>query len=92
MDYNKVNYNPSVRFTHSNGLSLEMKAEPTDQGYGFALWYDRPVKVKVFFGLMGEKESNQVIDKWDFDPSTAKKHLETFLAEKYDEIEKVMQP
>ena len=91
MDYNKVHYNPSVRFTHSSGRSLEMTADSEKKPYGFSLWYERPVKVKVFFGLMGEKEKNQVIDKWDFDPATAEKHLETFLDGKYEEVEKIMQ-
>ena len=39
----------------------------------------------------GEGYKNQVIDKWDFDPATAEKHLETFLDGKYEEVEKIMQ-
>ncbi len=92
MENEDIHYQPSVRFMHNSGKSLEMTADSDHKPYGFSLWYDRPVKVKVFFGLMGEKVKNQVIDEWGFNPATAQEHLETFLDGKYEELEKVMQP
>ena len=91
MDHEDIHYQPSVRFTNNSGRSLEMTADSDLKPYGFSLWYESPVMVKVFFGLMGEKEKNQVIDKWNFNPATAQKHLETFLDGKYEEVEKIMQ-
>ena len=91
MNQDDVQYSPSVRFTNTaNNISLEMTAESKDGNIFFSLWFERPVMTKILFGLLGEKEKMKLIEKWGFDHSSSKKHLESFLNQKYNDVERVM--
>lgn len=90
LEYDKVNYNPSIRFTNdTNGLWLELTAEGEPDKISFSLWYNRPVIKKVFFGLFGEKEGFDVIDKGPFSFEKSSEMLSLFLNEKSVELEKL---
>ena len=91
MNQEKVQYNPSVRFTNtSNNISLEMTVESKNGKISFSLWFERPVRTKILFGLLGEKDKMKLTDKWGFDHASAKQHLTAFLEENYDEVERIM--
>ncbi|HZH87142.1 MAG TPA: hypothetical protein VFD77_07490 [Brumimicrobium sp.] len=45
---------------------------------------------KILFGLLGEKEKMKLIDKWGFDHASSQKHLEDFLNQQYNDLERVM--
>ena len=84
-------YSPSLDFTNlKNGQSFCLTA-----GYGkqnnleFSLWYNRPRKVKVLFGLLGEKEEMMVHDIWGFDFNSSMKYLEHFVNGNYSIVEEL---
>ncbi len=87
----KVCYSPSLDFTNTKTEhSFCLTADNTNGELNFSLWYNRPVKIKPLFGLLGEKTVMKVIDKWSFHPEEAYKHLKTFLDKNYHEIERIM--
>lgn len=91
MNQKNIHYSPSVRFTNTtNQMSLEMTSESKDGNIFFSLWYNRPVVTKIMFGLFGEKEKMTLIEKWGFDYASSKKNLESFLNQKYSDVERVM--
>ena len=91
MPQEDVIYSPSIRFTHTeNKRSLELTVDKEDEQMVFSLWFERPVKVKILFGLFGTTEMMKVIDKFSFSKEASVQHLNTFLEEKYDELELVM--
>ena len=55
----------------------------------FSLWYNRPKKVKVLFGLLGEKERMVVDDFWSLNFEESMKYLEYFVNGNYSTIEKL---
>lgn len=91
MNQEDVQYSPSVRFTNTtNNISLEMTAESKDGNIFFSLWFERPVMTKILFGLLGVKEKMKLTDKWGFAHASSKAHLESFLDQKYEDLERVM--
>lgn len=89
LDENKVYYNPSLNFTSAkDGKSFGLTANySTSNQLEFSLWYNRPKKVKVLFGLLGEKEKMDVDDVWQIDFETAIKYLKHFLDGKFQTVE-----
>jgi hypothetical protein len=89
MDQDKVNYSPSLDFTCiKNDKSFCLTANYNDlEQLEFSLWYNRPKRVKVLFGLLGEKEKMVVSDIWSIDFTNAIKYLEHFINENYQKIE-----
>ncbi len=83
-------YNPSIRFTHSNGYWLELTAHRnSDKSIGFSLWYNRLVTKKVLFGLFGEREAFSVIDN-EFTFDKALDILQEYLYENYRMVNQKM--
>lgn len=90
MNTDDIHYNPSLDFKNQNdNFSFCLTAEGDPEDYSFSIWYNRPIMKKVLFGLMGEKEKFEVIDKW-FSKEEAFKILDKFLAKDYKSIEKEM--
>lgn len=84
----KINYSPSVDFTNvQDHHSLCLTAEGEPDNFRFSVFYNRPVKRKVLFGLLGEKVVMEVIDK-PFNVQGAFRLLELFLKQEYGSIEK----
>ena len=85
-------YNPSLDFTctedkHSFCLTA---ARNKQKDLEFSLWFNRKITYKPFFGLLGEKEKMQVIDKWGFAQQDALEYLKIFLEKDYKELEALM--
>ncbi len=86
-----VYYSPSLDFTHINDRhSFCLTAGLNKEKLEFSLWYNRPVKKRPLFGLLGEKTRMEVVDKWSIDQPTALTYLETFLNRDYRTIERIM--
>jgi hypothetical protein len=86
-----VCYSPSLDFTNiKNGKSFCLTAGYDKNGkLEFSLWYNRPKKVKVLFGLLGEKEKMVVDDFWSLNFEESMKYLEYFVNGNYSKIEKL---
>ncbi|WP_186987790.1 hypothetical protein [Constantimarinum furrinae] len=82
-------YNPSLDFKCiNNGRRFCLTAQYDDnKNLTFSLWYSRPKKVKIFFGLLGEKEKMRVDDVWSIDKNDSLKFLEYFVNGNYPAIE-----
>lgn len=85
-------YNPSLDFTcqadkHSFCLTANRNKQKELE---FSLWFNRKVKYKPFFGLLGVKQKMQVIDKWGFTHKDAKEYLKIFLDKDYKELNALM--
>jgi hypothetical protein len=91
LDQNKVYYSPSLDFNCiEDGKSFCLTANYNNKKeLEFSLWYNRPKKVKVLFGLFGEKEKMVVNDIWSFDFDKAILYLEYFVNKNYKELEKL---
>lgn len=90
MPFEEVCYNPSLDFTNqedNHSFCLTAEGEPED--FSFSVWYNRPKMKKVFFGLLGEREKLEVIDK-SFSKENAFKLLDKFLAKDYQSVEQEM--
>jgi hypothetical protein len=92
MSDDQIFYNPSLDFTcKEDEYSFCLTAARNDQKeLEFSLWFNRKVKYKPFFGLLGEKEKMQVIDKWGFQKSDAIDYLKIFVDQDYKELEALM--
>ena len=91
LNQNKIYYNPSLDFNCiEDGKSFCLTAGYNDNDHlEFSLWYNRPKKVKVLFGLFGEKEKLVVDDYWSFDFGKAIEYLEYFVNREYQIIEEL---
>lgn len=90
IDEDKICYSPSLDFKNiddNHSFCLTAEGDPLD--YTFSVWYNRPIKKKVLFGLMGEKEKLEVIDK-HFEKEKAIELLNRFLATEYKSVEQQM--
>jgi len=89
LDHNKVCYSPSLDFKClNNNRSFCLTAEINkNKQIEFSLWYNRPKKVKIFFGLLGETEKMIVDDVYGFSFDDAIKYLEYFINGQYNIIE-----
>ena len=91
MDHSLVEYQPSVKFTETEGQrSFELTAEAEGDKYMFAIWYERPVKKKVLFGLLGEKMMWDSVDSGLFTTEEAGEILSLFVAGEYEAVEDVV--
>lgn len=90
LDLDKVHYNPSLDFINQNNhYSFCLTAEGDPDNFSFSVWYNRPKMKKVLFGLLGEKEKFEVIDK-PFSKEDAFRLLDKFLMNAYQSIENEM--
>jgi hypothetical protein len=76
-----IYYSPSLDFTCiENGKSFCLTANyDKNNNLEFSLWYNRPKKVKILFGLLGEKEKMVVDDIWSISFDNSLKYLEYFV-------------
>jgi len=91
LDQNNLYYSPSLDFNCiEDGKSFCLTAHYNDnKELEFSLWYNRPKRIKVLFGLLGEKEKMVVDDVWSFDINKALQYLEHFVDRKYQIIEEL---
>lgn len=91
LDKNSVYYNPSLDFVcNENGRSFGLTADfNKKKELEFSLWYKRHKKVKVLFGLLGEKEKMVVDDVWSIDFDLSLKYLDYFVNGNYLMIEEL---
>ena len=89
LDGNDVCFNPSLNFTSTkDGKSFGLTANYSEsKQLEFSLWYNRPKRVKVLFGLLGTKEKMDVGDVWHIDFETALKYLKHFLDGEFEIVE-----
>ncbi|WNJ20336.1 hypothetical protein [Pontibacter sp. G13] len=87
----EVHYSPSLDFiSNENERSFCLTAiYDKNNNLEFSLWYNRPEKVKVLFGLLGEKERMIVDDKWGFSLQQALTYLDYFVNENYALVERI---
>ncbi len=90
-DQKHIYYSPSLDFVNlQNERSLGLTAIYDEKNeIEFSLWYNRPKMVKVFFGLLGEKETMSVNDVWGFNYNQAISFLEHFINGNYPIIEEL---
>lgn len=83
-----INYNPSLDFTCiENGKSFALTAEyDKNEKLEFSLWYNRPKKVKILFGLLGEKEKMIVDDIWSIRLEKSLIYLQHFVNGNYSTL------
>lgn len=86
-----IYYNPSINFTCiENGKSFCFTANyDKNKKLEFSLWYNRPKKVKILFGLLGEKEKMVVDDIWSINFEKSLKYLKHFVNGNYTLIEEI---
>lgn len=86
-----IHYSPSLDFTCiENGKSFCLTANyDKNNNLEFSLWYNRPKKVKILFGLLGEKEKMIVDDIWSISFDKSLKYLEHFVSGNYLSIEEL---
>ncbi len=91
LNEDQIHYSPSLDFTHlENGRSFCLTA-----GFGknkeleFSLWYHRPKKIKVLFGLLGKEERMVTDDYWSVSFEEAMNYLRFFVDEDYSAIEQL---
>jgi hypothetical protein len=88
----QIFYSPSLEFINTTSkYSLTLTADLIDGEISFALWFNRPKKVKILFGLLGQTERMEVDDVWPFTLDESIKYLEHFLNGNYSIIEKLYQ-
>lgn len=87
----KAHFNPSLDFTCiEKNRSFCLTANfSSKKELEFSLWYNRPKKVKVFFGLFGETEKIVVDDTWGFSLENALEYLQHFVDGNYLFIQKL---
>lgn len=91
MPSNEVYFSPSLEFTNlDNNYGFSLSAGMDESGnFSFYIWYNRPIMKKIFFGLIGEKEKFDLIDKW-FSVKESYELLDKFLLKDYRTIERKM--
>ncbi len=91
LNENEIYYNPSLDFVCiENGRSFCLTADyDNTNDLKFSLWYNRPKKTKVFFGLFGDKEKMVVDDVWNISFEKSLQYLEYFVSGKYSLIEEL---
>ena len=84
-------YSPSLDFVNlDNNCSLGLSAMfDKNNNIEFSLWFNRPKKVKIFFGLLGEKQKMIVDDFWSLNLEDSIKNLNYFVNGNYTQIEKL---
>ncbi|MBQ0787916.1 MAG: hypothetical protein KBT69_10470 [Oceanihabitans sp.] len=87
-----VYYSPSLDFTNlNNNYTFCLSAVGEDlENFTFYIFYNRKIKKKILFGLLGEKEDFYWIDK-SFSREAGHSLLDHFLSGNYQQMEKLMQ-
>lgn len=87
----RIFYSPSLDFKEMDGKrSLGITATLENGKPEFSLWYNRPIKSRPLFGLLGEKTKIEVIDKWGFSLEKAIQYYHLFLGRSYQKLERLM--
>ncbi|MGQ3677023.1 hypothetical protein [Tenacibaculum discolor] len=91
LDQHSIYYNPSLDFTCiENNNSFCLTADYNEnENLEFSLWYNRTKKVKILFGILGEKEKKVVDDIWSISFDESLEYLEDFVNGNYTLIEKL---
>ena len=91
LNKNSVYYNPSLDFVcNQNGRSFGLTADfNKNKEIEFSLWYKRPKKMKILFGLLGTKEIMSVDDIWSVNFDESLKYLDYFVNGNYLMIEEL---
>jgi len=90
MKEDDIHYSPSLDFTNNNdNYSFCLSAITELDKLSFYIFYNRPIMKKVLFGLLGEKEKFDVIDKM-FNENEAFDLLDKFIKKDYKFIENKM--
>ncbi len=91
-DINSIYYNPSLDFTCiENGKSFGLTADfNKNKEIEFSLWYKRPQKTKLLFGLL-VKEKMVLDDIWSIDFENSLNHLQHFVSGNYSVLEELFQ-
>ena len=91
LNQDNVYYSPSLDFTCiENGKSFCLTADyDENENIEFSLWYNRPKKVKILFGLLGEKERMELDDIWSISFDKSMQYLEYFVNGNYSIIEEL---
>ena len=91
IDPESIHGTPSLDFTNiQDGRSFCLTASADENNnLSFSLWYNRPKKVKVLFGLLGEKEVMTVDDYWSLDFNESTKYLKHFVNRDYEAVERL---
>jgi hypothetical protein len=86
-----IHYSPSIDFICiENEKSFCLTANyDENKNLEFSLWYNRPKKVKVLFGLFGEKEKMIVDDVWSINLEKSLKYLEHFVNGNHSLVEEL---
>lgn len=89
IDQNNVFWSPSIEFIcMESKRSFTLTADFNDKNeLEFSLWYDRPKKVKILFGLLGETEKMVVDDVWNYSFNEAIEYLKHFVNKNFQVIE-----
>lgn len=86
----KVFYSPSLDFKATQmQSSFGLTADYENGTVFFSLWYNRPKKVKILFGLFGQAERMVVDDVASFTLEEAINYLEHFMNGNYVIIEEL---
>lgn len=90
----EVYYSPSVCFidietNHGFELTLESTINDSVNDLTFSLWYNRPKKVKVLFGLFGSANKMVVEDVSPYNFNDTLRYLKAFVNREYSTIEKL---
>lgn len=87
----RIFFSPSLDFKEMNEKrSLGITATLENGRPEFSLWYNRPIKSRPLFGLLGEKTKMELIDKWGFTLEKAVQYYHLFLEKNYQRLEKLM--
>jgi|SRR5690606_8154201 len=91
LNENEICYSPSLDFKclETNRSFCLTADHNMKKDLQFSLWYNRPKKVKVFFGLLGEKEKMIVDDIWSYSLEDSLNYLELFTAGSYNSVERL---
>ena len=89
---NNLYYNPSIAFTAiENNHSIEITADLNSyEEIEFSIWYKRPKKVKILYGLFGAQEKLIIDDVWHIDFDQTIQYLQHFLSEEYQILENLI--
>jgi hypothetical protein len=86
----KVFYSPSLDFRNIVvKSSFGLTADYENEKISFSLWYNRPKKVKILFGLLGQSEKMVVDDVGTFTFDEAIKYLEHYVNGNYAILEEL---
>lgn len=90
LDDEKVFFSPALDFKNTQlKSSFGLTADYKNEKIIFSLWYNRPKKVKMLFGLLGQTEKMVVDDVWSFSLEEAIKYLKHYVNGNYQIIEEL---